>query len=271
MKRLYDKAYPGRDHITRDEDLLRRFLGGLFDEQVKLLVEFVKRPQNIDDAVVEVIGFLDTRKSSQEDKRQKRQGRVRFDSEYSEASENDFEIVRAVSKAPPPGRKGKQDVPSKQSIDSVQTDDKGPSGDPKQIEDRVVERIVALLPVILQREAAKQVQRPANLQFPANKNGNAKGVFKGNSSGPGPGTNNQSSGQMFNQGGPRYGACFKCGREGHFARDCWTFTSQLHVTPGDDCHITHKESGDVRNDSPNGNGSPLAVTGRSNQTFHKQS
>ena len=33
LRRLYDKSYPRRDNITRQEDLLRRFLEGLVDEK----------------------------------------------------------------------------------------------------------------------------------------------------------------------------------------------------------------------------------------------
>ena len=34
LKRLYDKAHGFRDRRTRDEDLVRRFLDGLYDEEI---------------------------------------------------------------------------------------------------------------------------------------------------------------------------------------------------------------------------------------------
>ena len=40
-----------RDKRTRDEDLVRRFLDGLYDEEVGFEVEFNKDPRNIDEAV----------------------------------------------------------------------------------------------------------------------------------------------------------------------------------------------------------------------------
>ena len=62
LKRLYDKAYPQRPAQTRQEDLLRRFLDGLADEQARFQVEFVKEPTEIDTAVYEVVAFQETRR-----------------------------------------------------------------------------------------------------------------------------------------------------------------------------------------------------------------
>ncbi len=59
LKRLYDRAYPHRDMETRREDLLRRFLDGLRDSQAKYQVEFVKDPANIDQAVYEIVHWLE--------------------------------------------------------------------------------------------------------------------------------------------------------------------------------------------------------------------
>ena len=62
LKRLYDKAHPRRPVQTRSEDLLRRFLDGLSDEQARFQVEFVKEPADVDAAVQEVVMFQETRK-----------------------------------------------------------------------------------------------------------------------------------------------------------------------------------------------------------------
>ena len=42
LERLYDKAHKRRDRSTRDEDLVRRFLDGLVDQEVKFEVEYHK-------------------------------------------------------------------------------------------------------------------------------------------------------------------------------------------------------------------------------------
>ena len=41
LKRLYDRAYSQRDSETRQEDLLRRFLDGLYDAKARFQVEYV--------------------------------------------------------------------------------------------------------------------------------------------------------------------------------------------------------------------------------------
>ena len=61
LKRLYDKAHANRDEETRREDLLRKFLDGLYDEKARFQVEYVKEPRDIDEAVYQVLDFQETR------------------------------------------------------------------------------------------------------------------------------------------------------------------------------------------------------------------
>jgi hypothetical protein len=61
LKKLYDKAHKNRDQVTRQEDLLRRYLDGLSDDQVRFHVEFIKEPDNIDEAVFQTVNFNETR------------------------------------------------------------------------------------------------------------------------------------------------------------------------------------------------------------------
>lgn len=69
LKRLYNKAHGYRDRITRDEDLVRHFLDGLYDEDVRLEVEFHKEPKNIDEAVYQVVNLVQLRNSCRGEKR----------------------------------------------------------------------------------------------------------------------------------------------------------------------------------------------------------
>ena len=62
LKRLYNKAYPERSTDTRREDLIRRFLNGLIDDQTRFHVEYIKDPRDIDEAVFEVINFAEVHK-----------------------------------------------------------------------------------------------------------------------------------------------------------------------------------------------------------------
>jgi hypothetical protein len=64
LKRLYDKAHPNRDTRTRREDLLRRFLDGLYDDRARFQVEYVKEPNDIDEAVYHVVNFMQTKTRS---------------------------------------------------------------------------------------------------------------------------------------------------------------------------------------------------------------
>ncbi|KAH3711574.1 hypothetical protein DPMN_071245 [Dreissena polymorpha] len=71
LKRLYDKAHKKRDRSTRDEDLVRRFLDGLVDQEVKFEVEYHKEPRNIDEAVFHVVNFIQTRIGIESDREYK--------------------------------------------------------------------------------------------------------------------------------------------------------------------------------------------------------
>ena len=62
LNRLYDKGHSNRPHAIRQEDLLRRFLDGLFDHKARQQVEFVQQPQSIEEAVTEVVTFLESSK-----------------------------------------------------------------------------------------------------------------------------------------------------------------------------------------------------------------
>ena len=58
------------------EDLLRRFLDGLYDDKARFQVEYVKEPKTIDEAVFFVVDFEETRRkpvySEGQDKKYKR-------------------------------------------------------------------------------------------------------------------------------------------------------------------------------------------------------
>ena len=61
LKMLYDKAHGYRNRRTRDEDLVRRFLDGLRDDEVRFEVEYHKEPDTIDQAVFHVVNWIQTR------------------------------------------------------------------------------------------------------------------------------------------------------------------------------------------------------------------
>ncbi|CAG2254804.1 unnamed protein product [Mytilus edulis] len=63
LKRLYDKAYKNRYASTRQEDLLQRFLLGLIDYKARIHIELNKDPETIEEAVQEVITYVETMKN----------------------------------------------------------------------------------------------------------------------------------------------------------------------------------------------------------------
>ena len=69
LKRLYNKAYSNRDSETRREDLLRRFLDGLQNENASFQVEYIREPHSIDEAVYEIANFLQSKHYHSADKR----------------------------------------------------------------------------------------------------------------------------------------------------------------------------------------------------------
>ena len=69
LKRLYDKAHGYRDRQTRDEDLVRRFLDGLHDEDARFELEFNKEPRHIDEAVYYAVNLIQIKSASRSVKR----------------------------------------------------------------------------------------------------------------------------------------------------------------------------------------------------------
>ena len=67
LKRLYAKAYKSRDEKVRQEDLVRRFLDGLKDDEARFKIEFHKETDDIDNAVYHAVNFLQTRRRSSGD------------------------------------------------------------------------------------------------------------------------------------------------------------------------------------------------------------
>ena len=59
LKRLYDKAYPGRNPEMRRQLLLQQFLGGLRDKQARFAVEYFKESSSLEDALHNVITYME--------------------------------------------------------------------------------------------------------------------------------------------------------------------------------------------------------------------
>ena len=67
LKRLYSKAYKCRDTNTRQQDLVRRFLDGLKDDEARFEIDFHKEPVDIDKAVFHAVNFIQSRRRNATD------------------------------------------------------------------------------------------------------------------------------------------------------------------------------------------------------------
>ncbi|CAG2213067.1 unnamed protein product [Mytilus edulis] len=94
LKRLHHKAYPNRDRQQRKEDLLERFMRGILDEEVRFFVNYVKKPDDIDEAVYLVVECLCERRSNKFKEPNERRSRenVRRASSLYECSDSEKEI-----------------------------------------------------------------------------------------------------------------------------------------------------------------------------------
>ncbi|KAH3708470.1 hypothetical protein DPMN_067922 [Dreissena polymorpha] len=97
LKRLYDKAHTRRDYRTRQEDLVRRFLDGLRDEEVRSEIELIKEPEDIDVAMNHVVNYIQTRKRHPFHDDRKRKFVRRTGSSGSE-TEIDYEVIETDNK-----------------------------------------------------------------------------------------------------------------------------------------------------------------------------
>lgn len=231
LKRLYDKAHGNRAKDIRDEDLVRKFLEGLSDEKARFHVEFVKSPTTVDQAVGDVVNFSETsRKPNRNPTRAVRR-------EDSESDNESDQCERAGKVARLPGRPAKnrnilQDAPVPSSVNTpppqATPSSLPPAGTEAALMETTMERFNQMLQTMEKRlgdsvDPRKQARddprkgRPGNQWNRANnyneQNNQNRREFKPRINAP------------YGRNGPNYSpdfACYACGQDGHFARDCPT-------------------------------------------------
>ena len=78
---LYDKAHKNRARSVRDDDLVRRFLDGLLDQEAKFEVEYHKEPKNIDEAVFHVVNLIQMKSGYRYDRQNRQKTRRTLNSD----------------------------------------------------------------------------------------------------------------------------------------------------------------------------------------------
>ena len=172
LKRLYSKAHQSRDARTRQEDLVRRFLDGLRDNDARFEIEYNKEPEDIDEAVYHAVNFLQTRRRSNQDafadKKFKKFARratdeIVYDSDGEEYQEDVTDIdhvyrIPAKSEKPAVKKQVKQEQKS-ENVDNVKS---GSDDSQKLLAEtkNLMQNLVTQIENIAQSNQGKQAIQP---------------------------------------------------------------------------------------------------------------
>ena len=235
LKRIYDKAYPGRNPEMRRQLLLQQFLSGLRDKQAKFAVEYFKEPCTIEDAVHNVVTYMEAQQSHKFDtyRSADHSKSVRFLSQASvddddESSDNDAFVNTSQFSKPPPSS---SELGQKQTVRKVQTTQQNSELNlSHQLPEMITRHVGELVNLIKSSgECVTKESSPGKSQTAPPNQGPTSRLGQLRPQNPNQGQTARSGRVPFQQQGQGQSGgqnrlanmqCFHCANFGHIKRDC---------------------------------------------------
>ena len=216
LKRLYAKAHAHRNYDTRREDLLRRFLDGLNDEQTRFQVEYIKDPVDIDHDVNAVVHFRETMRGTSPrnsfgEQRHKKSVRAMHDPCQDDSSpDSDGDDMERISRVPTRNK----NVIKHSAVDTVPTnkpttDNSTTSSLLVSNDNSTMKEMVDLLREI--KQGISMIQDGRSKSYTSRRFDKPSTGSSRQGQNTGPHSNNKQSSDY---------ACFRCGDKTHFIRNC---------------------------------------------------
>ena len=243
LKRLYDKAYPGKNPEMQRTLLLQQFMSGLGDRQAKCAVEYFKEPSSIEDAVHNVVMYIETHQTQHAGSRSlNRSSNKTVSFAFDDDNENDEDDDTATHSfydnghceripAPTPSPSATQVTRREhvQSIRKVQSSDTRPNS---QTSDQISSELQGIRTALSKISQAFEVSSSSNSTMKPDTHAWSNRPPVAPTS-----TRNQVQGQGMSQGRDKTRSpdrlsnvqCHGCREWGHMKRDCPILRSNQYV------------------------------------------
>ena len=230
LKRIYDKAYPGRNPEMRRQLLLQQFLNGLRDKQAKFAVEYFKEPCTIEEAVHNLVTYteaqqghnFDTSRPNDHTKSVRFLSGVSVDGEEADDDSSDDERFRNTANISRPlssfsGQK------EKQTVRKVQTTPSNSDSNATDLLSQILHCMTELAERKLDESGPNKTQVTPRTQDQLHRHGQSRlqntnqgQISRQGQMRPQP----QGQGQPVSQNRLANVQCFHCSNFGHFKREC---------------------------------------------------